>query len=126
MAELLCDNIKAEWRLTREGGSGAGTGQSKQSKRELPDILRWIQCFGMYTCVVANQKPKNIHQLLAYQTMVVRKARRCGGTGWQTQDIMFCQQVANNPLADWSKLNGSLYSVIFLVQQNGKGKTCDY
>ena len=53
--------------------------------------------------------------------MVVREARRCGGTGWQTYDIM---QVANDPLAYWSKLNGSLYSATFLAQQNGKGKTC--
>ena len=73
----------------------------------------------MYACVVVAQKPEKIHQLLAYQTMVVREARRCGGTGWQTYDIMFRQQVANDEEADWSKLNGSLYSVTFLAQQNG-------
>ena len=124
MAELLRDNIEAERRRAKEGSSSSALGQSSQNRREVPDILSWIQCFGMYACVVAAQRPEKIHQLLAYQTMVVREARRCGGTGWQTYDIMFRQQVANDSQADWSKLNGSLYSVTFLAQQNGKGKTC--
>ena len=37
---------------------------------------------------------------------------------------MFQQQVANNPSADWSKINTSLYTVNFLANQNGRGKTC--
>ena len=39
---------------------------------------------------------------------------------------MFCQQVANNPSTDWSKLNSSLYAVNFLTNQNGWGKICQH
>ena len=54
MAELLRNNIEAERRHTKEGGSGAVTGQSSQNRREVPYILSWILCFGMYAYVVVN------------------------------------------------------------------------
>ena len=99
---------------------------SSQSRREVPDILSWIQCIGTYACIVAAVQPEKTQQLLAYQTMVVREARRCGSAGWQAYDTMFRQQVSNDPKSDWSKLNSSLYAVTFLAQQNGKGKGCLY
>lgn len=80
----------------------------------------------LWACIVAKVHPEKLQQLLAYQTMLVREARRCGGTGWQVYDTMLRQQVANNPHADWSKLNSSLYSVTFLAHQNSHGKTCIY
>lgn len=124
MAELLRDNIEADRRRTRDGSAPGPSGQQAQSRREVPDILSWIQCFGVYSCIVAAAHPEKMQQLLVYQTMVVREARRCGGTGWQAYDTMFRQQVSNDLKADWSKLNSSLYAVTFLAHQNGKGKTC--
>ena len=121
MAELLRDNIEADRRRSKEGGGGASTGQQSQSRCEVPDILIWVQCFGIYTSIVVQLHPEKTQQLLAYQTTLLREARRCGGNGWQTYDTMFCQQVANNPSADWLKLNSSLYAVDFLANQNGKG-----
>ena len=106
IAELLRDNIEAERRRTKDGGTGGYT--SSQSRREVPDILSWIQCFGTYACIVAAVQPEKTQQLLAYQTMVLREARGCGGTGWQAYDTMFRQQVSNDPKSDWSKLNSSL------------------
>ena len=128
MAELLRDNIEADRRRSKEGSIGPSTGQQSQSRREVPDILSWVQCFGIYISivVVVQLHPEKTQQLLAYQTMLLREARRCGGNGWQTYDTMFRQQVANNPTADWSKLNSSLYAVNFLANQNGKGRTCQH
>ena len=37
--------------------------------------------------------------------------------GWQSYNTMFCEQVVGNNMADWSKLNRSLYAVSF--QQRG-------
>ena len=92
----------------------------------IPDILSWIQCFGTYACVLASQCLEKLTQLLAYQTTVVREARRCSGTGWQGYDTMFRQHAANTDKeTDWSQLNNSLYAVTFLPQQNGRGKTCE-
>ena len=50
MAELLHDNIEALRRC-----SGADTTSNRQSaksaRQEVPDILSWIQCFGVYAAV---------------------------------------------------------------------------
>ncbi len=73
--------------------------------------------------VVALKHPERVKQLLAYQTLIVREARWCGGKGWLAYDSMFRQQVAGNNTADWSQLNSSLYAVTFLAQAS-RGKTC--
>ena len=54
MAEL---HIEAERRCAKEDGSSSAVRLSSQNCREVPDILSWIQCFGMYVCVVAAQRP---------------------------------------------------------------------
>lgn len=123
MAELLWDNIEAE---RRRGGSDTTSSQLRAAQREIPDILSWFQCFGVFASVVASKHPDKVLQLLAYQTTIVREARRCGGAGWQAYDTMFRQHAATDPFTDWSKLNSSLYAVTFLAQSNGRGRCCQY
>ena len=123
MAKLLRDNMEAERRRPR---ASSGDPPNGSCRREVPDLLSWIQCFGMYAAVVTSKHPDKTKQLLAYQTMIVREARRCGGKGWLAYDSMFRQQAILTPNCDWSKLNNSLYSVTFLTQQNGRGRTCPY
>ena len=62
----------------------------------------------------------------AYQTTLVREARRCGGGGWLAYDTAFRQQAATDAQCDWSKLNSSLYPVTFMAQASGKGKCCPH
>ena len=89
MAELLRDNIEAE----RRGGQGnrdssgcsSGNGNRKPPRREVPDILSWCQCFGIYVRVVATKQPERVSQMLAYQATLVRDARRCEGGGRTTR-----------------------------------------
>ena len=103
----------------------AGLGLGVQpSRREVPDLISWVQCFGVYAAVVSVKHPDRVLQLLAYQTTIVRETRRCGGRGWLSYDAMFRQQAAISPSVDGSKLNNSLYSTTFLQQQNGRGRTC--
>ena len=90
----------------------------------MPDLLSWITCFGIYASVICDKSLGKAKQLLAYQTLIVREARRCGGKGWQTYDSMFRQQVVNQPDTDWSVLSSSLYTTSFLANQNGRGRTC--
>ena len=51
MAELLKDNIKAERRRSPQEGL-QGTLISRSKRREVPDLLSWLQCFGTYACVL--------------------------------------------------------------------------
>ena len=122
MADLLRDNLEARrWGDLPEGSSSSA--EPKRSQREVPDLLSWVQCFGTYMAVVTSSQPERVKQLLAYQTVIVREARRCGGRDWQAYDSMFRQQAVGNPAVDWSKLNPTLYAVTFLTQ-SGTGKNC--
>ena len=122
MAELLRDNLEAYRR--------AGSSQSNQStsggrsRREIPHLLSWVQCFGVYMAVVTSKFPMRIRELLAYQTLIVREARRCGGRGWLAYDTHFRQQVVGDNSVDWSRLNQSLYVVTFGTQGERDRRRC--
>ena len=66
MAELLRDNIEADRRRSKESGASTSTGLQSQSRREVPDIVSWVQCFGTYTSIVVQAHPEKAQQLLAY------------------------------------------------------------
>ena len=123
MAELLRENMEM---ACRQAATSTPSDTQKSSRREVPDILSWITCFGMYASVVAEKYPDRVRQLFAYQTMLGRETRRCGGKGWMAYDMMFRQQAASNPKVDWSVLNNSLYSTTFLVHQTNRGRTCQF
>ena len=80
----------------------------------------------MYASVLCDKYPDKVQQMFAYQIIMVREAHRCGGKGWLAYDMMFRQQVANNPKVDWSVINNSLYSTTFLAQQNNRSRTCQW
>ena len=122
MAELLHDNLEAQRRGVIQESSTI-SGDIKRGRREIPDLLSWVQCFGTYMAVVTSAQPTKSRELLAYQTLIVREARRCGGRGWLAYDTMFRQQAAGNLDVDWSKLNPTLYAVTFLAQ-SGSGRNC--
>lgn len=56
MAKLFWDSIEADRSCTRDGGAPGSSGQQAQCRQEVPDILSWIRCFGVYTCIVINQQ----------------------------------------------------------------------
>ena len=117
MADLLRDNLEADRRRSGLLTPSAVLAQAKPIRREVPDILSWAQCFSVYIGVTAEKQPHTVKQLLAYQSTVLREARRCGGTGWRGYDSLFRQLAA----AD----NSSLYATTFLAQQSGGGgKMC--
>lgn len=122
MAELLRDNIEAERR--HEGRQLQG-GETKRPRREVPDLLSWVQCSGTYAGVVTRRHPDKTKEMFAYMTMVVREARRCGGSGWREYDTMFRQLAASGEASEWSKLNASIYAVSFLAQSI-RGKMCPH
>ena len=91
IAKLLQDNIETESRRSKKAGASTSNKQLMQSWLEVPDILSWVQCFGIYNSIIVQMCLEKIQQLLVYQTTLLRDARRCDGTGWQTYDTTFCQ-----------------------------------
>ena len=87
MAELLHDNMDMNCGRAQEG---SGSQMSKPTPcTEVPDLLSWVTCFGMYASVICKKYPAKVREMWAYKTMIVREARRCGGKGWQAYDAMF-------------------------------------
>ena len=123
MAELLRDNLEVQRRASTATQSASLP--APRCRREIPDLLSWVQCFGTYMAIVVSKYPHRMRELLAYQTLIVREARRCGGRGWLAYDSFFRQQAVGDDAADWSRLNQSLYAVTFVTQGNReRGRSC--
>ena len=120
MAELLRDNLEVQRREASQEQQQS-TPPAHRHQREIPDLLSWVSCFGVYAAILVGKHPNMTKCLLVYQTM---EARRCGGSGWWQYDSCFRQQVAGNPEADWATLNTSLYAVTFLAQGSKGGQSC--
>ena len=85
MAELLRDNLEAQRRAT-SSITQSPSPTAQKHRWEVPDLLSWVQCFGTYMAVITSKYPDRVHQLLAYQTLIVREARRCGLPTTHTSD----------------------------------------
>ena len=66
MAELLRDNMEMG---RQQAATSTPSDTQKSSRREVPDILSRITCFGMYASVVAEKYPDRVRQLFSYQMM---------------------------------------------------------
>lgn len=122
MAELLKDNMELERR--RLLGEGMASQTHFTTRREIPDILSWLQCFSLYAAIVGSKHPEKTQELLAYQAFMIGETRRCGGHGWLLYDAAFRQQIRLFETVDFSKINQSLYSTMFLAYGGGWGKFC--
>ena len=56
MAELLRDNLEAQRRGVIQESSAISS-DLKRGRREVPDLLSWVQCFGTYMAVVTSAQP---------------------------------------------------------------------
>ena len=80
MAELLKDNIEAKRRCGTHGQEGSSNSNScshwssKASRREVPDLLSWLQCFGKYACVFCEKFPEKNTELSAYMILLIRES----------------------------------------------------
>ena len=60
MAELLRDNLEAQRRgsSSNPSSSGPSGGGNSHSRREVPELLSWVQCFGTYIAIVTSDRPE--------------------------------------------------------------------
>lgn len=93
-----------------EGESSQSILQCQGTRREVPDLLSWLQCFSMYAAVTCASKPEKTRELWAYHSLIISEARRCGGQGWLLyNDSALRQQMASRGEGDFSKLNQLLF-----------------
>ena len=74
-----------------------------KSRKMIPDLSTWPQCYSLYVAVVAGNQPERILELMAYQSLIVRTSTRYKWPAWLVYDQNFRQEAANNPSQSWAK-----------------------
>ncbi len=64
MSELLKDNMEVLRRRKQESDGIPVPYEQRASRREVPDILSWVQAFSLYEAVVASQHPNKAKEFL--------------------------------------------------------------
>lgn len=85
-----------------------------QSKKMIPDLATWVQCFSVYVAVLARKQPERVPDLLGYAAGIARASKKFKWPAWIVYDQNFRQEAVSNPAQPWSKIEPSIYSQCFL------------
>ena len=82
MVELLHDNMEMERRQPSDA-----QGIDRQGRREVPDILNWITCFGMYASILCDNIHWHLVLFLCYYYIIILVVTHLGhqssNLGWR-------------------------------------------
>ena len=99
----------------------AQDGTINKCRQQIQDINVWLQCFAMYTTVMASKFPEYTPQLLAYMVTTLKASQEYEGTAWAAYNVAYHQQAASTGHRGWSEVNTLLYAVCFMAK--GKRST---
>jgi len=63
MTDLLKDNMEVLRRRRLEGEASSSHFDQPPSRREIPDIMSWVQAFSLYAAVVGTHHPEKTKEL---------------------------------------------------------------
>ena len=112
MAELLPEYWGMVHSSTAETDLTQGN-RRPAAKKKVTDIMTWVQCFAVYTSVMASRNLEAVPELLAYLVCILRTSQDFGGSAWVNYDSAFHRQAAATGNRQWSRVNPSLYSICF-------------
>ena len=120
MRDLLPDNIALAERL--EALPTHRSPAKAPETREVGALATWVTAFSTYIAVVATAHPR-VRDMLAYMRLLVREAKKYGGTGWVTYDQVFRR---NRPglEARWDVLDPSLHIAYISSQADSPATPC--
>ena len=97
-----------------------------QSRRLVPDLATWAQCFGLLTAVVARRQPQKVTDLMAYLAIVSKASQKYRWPSWVIYDQHFRMEAAGNPTQSWAKVDPSLYAQCFTGQARTAENWCSH
>ena len=83
------------------------------SRKLIPDLATWIQCFSVYMAVASEHDPGQTKSLLAYLSTIAKASAKYSWPSWVVYDQNFRQEAADSGLKDWSKVEPSIYTQCF-------------
>ena len=95
-----------------------------QSRKIIPDLATWLQCFSLYVALLTTQQPERIPELMAYQSIIAKASMKYKWSSWIVYDQNFRQDVAGNPTQWWAKVDPSIYAVCFTSQAISSENWC--
>jgi hypothetical protein len=87
-----------------------------QSRKLIPDLATWTQCFALYATVRIAEQPARLPELMAYMTLIARASRKYKWPAWLVYDQNFRQEAAGNSGMCWAKADPSIYTQCFTSQ----------
>ena len=84
-----------------------------QTKKLIPDLATWSQCFALFTANIAVKQPKRIPDLPTYMATIAKASQKYRWSSWLVYDQNFRQQAAESGNFDWSKIDPSIYAQCF-------------
>ena len=57
-----------------------------QSRKIIPDLATWQQCFSLYVAVLTPQQPERIPELMAYQAIIAKTSMKYKWPSWIVYD----------------------------------------
>ena len=84
-----------------------------ETKKLIPDLATWVQCFSLYAAVVVSKEPERAKNLLAYMSLIAKCSMKYRWPSWAVYDLNFRQEAAETGRKDWSKVDPSTYTQCF-------------
>ena len=60
-----------------------------QSKKLIPDLATWVQCFALYMAVLAPHQPSRIPNLMVYMSGIAKASQKYNWPSWLVYDQNF-------------------------------------
>ncbi len=95
-----------------------------QSKRVIPDLATWSQCYAVYMAVLLAHQPDRLADLMGYQALIARCSKKYKWPAWVVYDQNFRQDAAGNPELRWAKADPSIYTQCFTGQEASRENWC--
>ena len=83
------------------------------TRKVLPDLATWTQCFVMYVSVISTHQPQRVPDLMAYMSLIIKASQKYRYPSWIVYDQNFRQQAAEVGSTEWARVDPSIYTQCF-------------
>lgn len=84
-----------------------------KTKKLIPDLATWTQCFAIYTAVLVTKFPARAQSLLMYMGVIAKLSKKFKWPSWIIYDHTFRQEASATGQWEWSKIDGGIYAQCF-------------
>ena len=88
----------------------------RRKRRQIIDIASWIHVYSTYMLIISSRFPEALPDLIAYQLLIVKQAKRFRYPSWLYYDIEFRKWAAATKTKEWAHINSEIYTLAFTGQ----------